>query len=103
MTEDKDVSILTKARDDYEKRGSKNPTNTERDKLLKSWRSAIANVDAMRKALEEAEISESAAVQDLAEAYGARPLRIDGVIHTFSSRGNRVFFKIKGTDHIITL
>lgn len=96
-------SILTKIRGEWKKNGSKEPDDATKVALVKAYkisRDAYAKI-AAEAALAKAD--ESSKVKALAEAFGGRPLRIDGAVHDFACRKDMVYFRKKNAGEIVDL
>lgn len=97
-TSNGEASVLAKIRADHKKAGGKDPSKAEAAKMVSAWQTAHSKVEAAEKALEAAKAEESGAVLALAKAFGAKSLKIGGVVHDFASRGETIFFRRKSTD-----
>ncbi len=96
-------STLKRIRENWKKKGEKIPTEAEREKLLTTWKKNSEAVTHAAKKLEDAKAAEDKAVLALAEAFGARSLRIDGNVHEFACRGTKVFFRKKNHSDVVDL
>lgn len=95
-------SVLSDIRARWIAGGSLLPQPAESEKLLTSYRKAHALVEETRAALQAHLATESAAILDLARAFGSNSLRIDGTVHDFACRGDTVFFRRKSVSVIDT-
>lgn len=85
--------LLADIRDRWKSGGSLLPSPTESEKLLGAYRQAHTTVEAAREALQKALAIEGTTILELARAFGANSLRIDGVVHDFACRGESIFFR----------
>ncbi len=91
-------SLLATAVEQWTAAGGLLPASDQSAGLLAAYRGAHNAVLRAKQDLEARQAAESATVLALARAYGARSLRIDGVIHDFASRGDAVFFRRRQAD-----
>lgn len=96
-------SILDKIRQTWKDAGSKNPSTNEKEAGLAAYKNAGKSVTDAEKALSVAKEHEGETVLALAKLFGCRSLRIDGVIHDFASRGEKIFFRRKLSSDVVDL
>ena len=97
-TEESKEALLETIRKKWTAAGSKAPTDEVKKKLLDKYRKARTASDAAEAALKKAGADEEEAVKGLAEAFGGRSLKIDGIIHDFASRGAKIYFRRRTKD-----
>lgn len=102
-TDNETTTLLASYRQEWVKGGSKDPSKTEAEKLVKAWKAQRAKTEALEAQAEEARKAEQSYVVAMAKAFGCKSLRIDGIQHDFASRGSAVFFRRKNAVDVVDL
>lgn len=89
-------SILSKYKTAWITAGSKEATAAQKDPAWKAWKASNRAIEEAEKALDAAREKNYAVSDALAQMYGARSVRVDGVVFDFASRGAKVFLRTKG-------
>jgi peptidoglycan hydrolase CwlO-like protein len=99
----KEDNTLAKIKKDFQKRGGKLPSESERKSLLATYKAAVKKADDLTAELAKAETAKAEAVKKLAEAFGGASLKIDGVVHDFRCRGETIYIRKQQQSDVIEL
>jgi hypothetical protein len=93
----KGQSLVGKIREEWEAAGKKLPQPEAAKKAIAAWRAAEAETQKLEAALEAARARTYDVSEKLCRMFGGSGLKVDGIVHEFSSRGDKVFLRSKGS------